>query len=107
MLLVVFERVKTACSVQASVAFDSYAGEQGSDLFEMYIFCCMYCVCFDAKTSRERRRNGNVQRCAMSRSTCDGEVTSWPIYICANMIGPRVSVWLDNQRDGQNKRRGR
>ena len=27
-----------------SVAIDAYAGEQGSDIFEMYIFCCMYRV---------------------------------------------------------------
>ena len=95
----------------SSVAFDAYAGEQGSDLFEMYIFCCMYCVCFDAKNSREsfleRRQNGNVERCTTSRSTNDGEVTSWPVHTCAHMIGPRVRIWLHDQRDRQNKRRER
>ena len=66
MFLVAFDRPKNACSVQvnhllfvelwnmASVAFDAYAGEQGSDLFEMYIyFAACIVFCFDAKTTRK------------------------------------------------------
>ena len=59
--------------------------------------------CFEAQSPRYQI----VPDGRIFGSASQGEVTSWPVYTCAHMIGPRVSVWLDDQRDGQNKRRGR
>ena len=115
MLLVAFERPKTVCSVQVNHLLSVEHGLSGFWclcwwarlwLIQNLCICCMYCVCFDAKTSSasmlafymrlessfERRRNGNVEWSVTSRTMRDGNVPSWTMYTCAHMIGPRAVI---------------
>ena len=63
------------------VEFVTYGCEQGSDLFEMYVFCCMYCVS-NRPSNVDEMGTGNYRRglCTCARLRLDHMSTyDWTI----------------------------